>query len=328
MNVDLNRKNILVVRLGAMGDVIHALPAVASLKLSYPEHQLTWVIKSKWIHLLEGNPYVDRVLALGDQESAFASGKRIRSFQPDLAIDLQGLLKSAIIGRLARPRVFWGFDRSVAREPFASRFYTHTARVTGPHRIERNLQLVRAAGASHLTDVVWLPEGCPEGALPSSPFVLASPLAGWTGKQWPLENYARFAALLGREGIPIVMNVSREHASALSGMPNVWVHVSSIAGLIHATRRAAAVVGVDSGPLHIAAGLGKRGVAIFGPTDPAATGPYGGSMQVLRAAGAHTTYDRHKEIQSSMRAIEPLDVFSCILQTIQSSSTRVATGPL
>ncbi|MCU1294792.1 MAG: lipopolysaccharide heptosyltransferase [Bryobacterales bacterium] len=316
MKVHATRGSILVVRLGAMGDIVHALPAVTSLKLSFPEHALTWVVKSRWTDLLEGNPYVDRVLAVGDQERMTASGRRLWSMQPQAAFDFQGLLQSALIGRLARPKVFWGFDRSVARERFASRFYTRAVRVTGPHRIQRNLQLVRAAGATQITEQVWLPQGRAEGDLPASPFVLASPFAGWAGKQWPLQSYAQLAALLAREGVPLVMNVSGELASSLHGLPNVHVHVSSIAGLIYATRRAAAVVGVDSGPLHIAAGLSKRGVAIFGPTDPAATGPYGGSMQVLRTPEAHTTYDRHKEIQASMLSIEPSDVFSAVLQAV------------
>jgi heptosyltransferase-1 len=86
-------------------------------------------------------------------------------------------------------------------------------------------------------------------------------------------------------------------------LANTVPHVSGLAGLIHATRRAVAVVGVDSGPMHLAAALGKRGVALFGPTDPCRNGPYGESMTVLRAAGAVTTYKRSEEISSSMRAL-------------------------
>ena len=326
MKVRSPRERILVVRLGAMGDIVHALPAVATLKLSFPNHELTWVVKSKWTDLLEGNPSVDRVLALGDQESTLVSWRRLRLLRPDTAFDFQGLLQSALIGRLARPKVFWGFGRSVARERFASWFYTHAVPVTGPHRIQRNLQLVRAAGATRTTEQVWLPEGRAEGDLPPSPFVLASPFAGWAGKQWPLESYAQLADLLARQGIPLVMNVSGDLASSLRGLPNVHVHVSSIAGLIYATRRAAAVVGVDSGPLHIAAGLGKLGVAIFGPTDPAATGPYGGSMQVLRTPEAHTTYDRHKEIQASMLSIKASDVASAVLQAVDMHRSLAVRG--
>ncbi len=105
--------------------------------------------------------------------------------------------------------------------------------------------------------------------MPEGDFVLASPLAGWGAKQWPLENYARLADKLRRDcGLPLVLNAPHpiEMAGAMS-------HVSGIPGLIDATRRATAVVGVDSGPMHLAAALGKPGVAIFGPTDPARNGP-------------------------------------------------------
>jgi heptosyltransferase-1 len=160
--------------------------------------------------------------------------------------------------------------------------------------------------------------------LPAPPFVLASPFAGWAGKQWPIQSYLELAALLAKEQLPLVLNVSAEQAAGLRGLPNIQVHVSSIAGLIDATRRAAAVVGVDSGPLHVAAALAKPGVAIFGPTNPAATGPYGGSMQVLRTAEAETTYDRHKQIQASMRAIAAGDVSAALLRALEGQASALS----
>jgi heptosyltransferase-1 len=113
------------------------------------------------------------------------------------------------------------------------------------------------------------------------------------------------AELLSKEGLRLVLNVSAQQLPMLSRLPSLRPHVSSISGLIAATRRAAAVLGVDSGPLHLAAALRKPGVAIYGPTDPLATGPYGGSLTVLRAGSVATTYARHKAIHPSMRAITP-----------------------
>ena len=311
-------ETILVVRLGAMGDIVHALPAVASLKKSFPERRLIWVVKPRWAPLLVGNPNIDELLPLpGGGLRLLAQGrKRLRGIRPVLAIDFQGLLQSALLGRLSGPREFFGFDESVARERFAARLYSKTIRVAGPHRVERNLQLVQAAGASECTDEAWLPPGEHEGRLPSSPFVLASPFAGWAGKQWPLEHYRRLAQLLQSEGIPLVVNVAHEQAARLSRLENMTVHTSSIPGLLDATHRATAVVGVDSGPLHLAAALRKPGVAIFGPTDPAATGPYGGSLNILRTDAAETTYDRHKQIQASMRAISAEEVFETLMRSL------------
>jgi len=99
-----------------------------------------------------------------------------------------------------------------------------------------------------------------------------------------------------------------ESAEVLAQIPGAHVHLSGIDGLIDATRRAYAVIGVDSGPMHLAAALGKPGVAIFGPTDPTSHGPYGGSLRVLRAAGAETTYKRHADVHESMTAITPAAV--------------------
>ena len=145
--------------------------------------------------------------------------------------------------------------------------------------------------------------------------MLASPLAGWGGKQWPLDHFQMLSELLQREfRLPLVLNLPP--GSAPAPVPCL-THFSGLAGLIHATRRAAAVVGVDSGPLHIAAAMSKPGVAIYGPTDPAINGPYGGTFTVLRSSQAVTTYKRHAAIDRSMTAISPAQVFE-VLRTVCS----------
>jgi heptosyltransferase I len=99
-------------------------------------------------------------------------------------------------------------------------------------------------------------------------------------------------------------------------------HVSTLPGLIHATRRATAMVGLDSGPLHLAAALGKPGVAIFGPTDPARHAPYGGSIAVLRSPGAVTSYRRTPEPDPSMREITPDQVFEALVPILAAHKDR------
>jgi heptosyltransferase-1 len=136
--------------------------------------------------------------------------------------------------------------------------------------------------------------------LPAGPFVLASPFAGWASKQWPIASYEALAERLRQQGLALVANVPPDRERELETLAHLQVHVSGIAGLIDATRRAIAIVGVDSGPLHLAAALGKPGVALFGPTDPAQTGPFKSCMTVLRAHRAETTYKRHGEIHASM----------------------------
>jgi heptosyltransferase-1 len=292
-------RRILAVRLGAMGDIICALPAVASLKHGIAGSSVTWVIERKWTPLLEANPYVDHIIAI-DRASAgglMAAWRQLRSERFDLAVDFQGLLKSALVAASARPERIWGFDRT--RERMAAWFYSNRVTPRSVHEVDKNLELAEAIEPASLIRQFPIPPGRPEGVLPREPFVLASPLAGWGAKQWPLESYAILGRMLEREfGLKLVLNAPRP-----VGVEHTEAHVSGLPGLIHATRRAVAVVGLDSGPLHLAAALGKPGVGIYGPSDPARTGPYGGTITVLRTAGAFTTYRREQEISEDMRAI-------------------------
>jgi heptosyltransferase I len=301
---------ILVVRLGSMGDVIAALPAVASLKHSIPHSKITWVIDPRWSPLLEGNPYVDAVLHLDRRTFASlrSAWRELRAQRFDIAVDFQGLVKSALVVTLARPEKIFGFNAEYARESPASWFYSTKVPIRHYHAVERNLDLAAAAGASSILHTFPLPAGERQGKLPEGDFVLASPMAGWGAKQWPSENYARLAQRLRREcGMPLV--VDGPQAVEVAGAE---MHVSTLPGLIFATRRAAAVVGVDSGPLHLAAALGKPGVAIYGPTDPARHGPYGGTVSVLRSSAAVTHYRRVSEPDASMREITPDQVFEAL----------------
>jgi heptosyltransferase I len=312
----MSAPRILVVRLGSMGDVIAALPAVASLKHSIPHSKITWVIDPKWSLLLEGNPYVDSVVHLDRRTFAGLrqAWRELRAASFDFAVDFQGLVKSAIVATLARPERIFGFNAQYAREGPASWFYSTKVPIRNYHAVDRNLDLAAAAGATSILRTFPLPPGEPEAALPEGDYVLASPLAGWGAKQWPLDNYAKLAARLRREcGMPLVLDAP--HALDVEGG---WPHVSTLSGLIYATRRATAVVGLDSGPLHLAAALGKPGVGIYGPTDPARHGPYGGTIRVLRAAGADTTYRRSMEPHDAMREITPDQVFEALEPAISA----------
>jgi heptosyltransferase-1 len=165
---------ILMVRLGAMGDIIHALPAATSLRLSFSRRKLVWVAARRWLPLLDGNPHLDSVIPFDRNSVAAlaASWKRLRAVRPDIAIDFQGLVQSALVGRASRPHEFIGLDPQLTREAGAAFFYSRRVHADGPHRVERCLQLARAAGATQFTEEAWIPAGKPEGQLPSSPFVL------------------------------------------------------------------------------------------------------------------------------------------------------------
>jgi heptosyltransferase-1 len=305
-------KSILIVRLGAMGDMIHSLPGAASLKHSFPRARVSWVVEPRWVPLLEGNGLVDRIVVFRRNEpgSWRRTTDELRAEPYDLAIDFQGLTKSALIAHLARPERIAGFGSGVVRERPAGFFYSTRVRSGAVHVVDQALDLAAGAGASHLVRAFPLPTGSPEGRLPDEPFALASPLAGWTSKQWPLEYYERLAAMLREKlGLPLVLNGA---PGAVPRVEGTFAHESGIPGLIDATRRAAVVIGVDSGPLHLAAALNKSGIAIFGPTDPVRNGPYGGDFEVFRMPGARTTHRRGTSIDPSMRAVTPEQVFDAL----------------
>jgi heptosyltransferase-1 len=232
-------------------------------------------------------------------------------------VDFQGLIKSAAAARISGARVRWGLAPSDAREPLAARLYTHHVRPAMSHVVDRHREMAAAAAGAIVEGpaVFRIPEGAPESTLPPGPFVLACPLAGWASKQWPLERYAELAKQLRDSmGMTLVLNGPPESAGLLAKLPGTFVHLSGLPGLIDATRRAAAVVGVDSGPLHLAAALGRAGVAVFGPTDPGRNGPYGDAITVLRASGAETSYKRRQETDPAMRAVSA----SAVLQALRS----------
>ena len=317
----MSAKKILVVRLGAMGDVIHALPAAATLKHSFPGCHLAWVIHPRWSVLLRGNPYVDEVIEFDRHRlrSILATRRQLREARFDTVVDFQGLIKSAILAQAARPQRIFGYHESQCRERLAALFYSDRLITKAVHVVDKNLALAESAGATNTVRTFPLPHGEREGFLPDGDFVLASPLGGWKSKQWPLEYYGDLGALIQqRLGMPLILNGAPNSAGELEAVANTRKHYSSVDGLIDITRRASAVVGIDSGPLHLAAALDKPGVAIFGPTDPARNGPYGNTFEVLRSPEAKTSYKRRGETSADMKAISPADVAAALARVLEA----------
>src|SRR5689334_14412074 len=170
---------ILVIRLGAMGDVIHALPAVATLRQSFPHAFIAWAIETRWIPLIEGNPHFDQIIPV--DRSSWRSlrdlHRQLRSLRFDFAVDLQGLIKSALVALAAGPERIYGFDHTQVRERLAALVYSHAIHARSAHVIDKNLDVVQAAGGTNPLRAFWLPQGRSEGQLPDGDFVLANPTA-------------------------------------------------------------------------------------------------------------------------------------------------------
>jgi len=314
-------EKLLVVRFGSLGDIIHTLPAVATIKYNFPKLHIAWVIEPRWRPILEENPFIDEILEFdrGDWRRAWSTIRLLRHRRFDAAIDFQGLIKSALVARLSGADHVMGFHRSQLRERWAALLYSEQVGATALHVVDRNLQFAAAIGASQPLVVFPIGPGVPEGELPAGQFILAAPFSGWRAKEWPLERYEELGELVRRRlDCPLVLNASWEWRDKVPRLRDCWWHFSSVNGLIHATRRATAVVGTDSGPLHLAAALGKPGVAIFGPTDPRRNGPYTDRMIVLRSPSARTTYKRLRSYHPSMLEIGVQEVFDALLRALAS----------
>lgn len=311
-------KQVLVIRLGAMGDILHALPAVASLRASSGV-RIAWIVKPQFRELLDGSGIADEILEFRRRgiRPLLSTLRSLRQHRFDCAVDFQGLIQSALAARLSRARRVIGFGRALLREPLAALFYHDRVQSPAAHVVDRYLDLAAAAGAAQRLIQFPLPPGREEGRLPQDRFLLASPFAGWGSKQWPLEHWLALAELIHAElQLPLVFNVSPAQAAAFGTHKGIHLHVSSISGLIYATRRAAAVIGVDSGPMHLAAALDRPGVAIYGPTDPQRNGPYSRRIRVLRDPAARTSYARAAEPDPSMRAISPRQVLDALREVL------------
>lgn len=319
-----------MVRLGAMGDVIHTLPAAADLRRQFPHALIAWAVDSKWSELLRNNPHVDKVIPVpmgrwrnsGRPVRSFRELARLvtelRDFRFDLAIDFQGLVKSALVSMLSGASSVSGFAARQLREPAAGLAYSRFRTVSAIHVVDRYRRLAQLGSHVPAAQPALFPLPAGDSTLPlPERFVLASPQAGWGAKQWPAGHYSELAARIWNgHGIPLLgdcppgLEVCVRAIRREAPHGAVQLHASTLSQLIAATRRATAVVGVDSGPLHMAAALGKTGVAIFGPTDPRRNGPYGSAISVLRKPGTATTYKRTPQPSASMRFWSPERVYA------------------
>jgi heptosyltransferase-1 len=329
--VNSNIERLLIVRLSAMGDVIHTLPAAQALRHTFPKAMIGWVIEERWAELLcaPGTPlrgprsaqrpladWVHPVNLTGWRKSLLTISTAqqiakvwndVRSVRYDVAVDLQGAIRSAVLARWSGAHVVYGAAES--RESPASLWYTRRAVARGVHVVEQNVSVAEAVAQRKLAvPRVELPrdaeaERSMEQRLAETGihgFAILNPGAGWGAKRWPAERYGRVARQLKELGVGAILNygpgeedLAREAEAASEGAARAMK--CSISELIALTRRARLFVGGDTGPMHLAAALQVPVVAIFGPTDPARNGPYGTRSVVLRNPASPTTHARRAE---------------------------------
>jgi len=276
-------RGVFVVKPSSLGDVVHTLPAVALVKKRWPDARLRWLINPEWAPLLKDNPHVDEVVLFPRHEfrgprGFLRSTRWLRDLRhrarADLTLDFQGLLRSALIARACRADGGRIIGLSDAREG-ARFFYDQVARVAGiDHAVDRYLALVATLGIQPSAPLEWpLPLGsAPAGFHSDTPFILLHPFSRGIGKSLTPSDVATFC----REITPhrIVLAGRTDQSMAPADNVTDLLNRTDLGELIWLIRHAAFVVSVDSGPMHIAAALTPRLLALHTWSDPRKVGPY------------------------------------------------------
>jgi heptosyltransferase-1 len=330
--------------MSAMGDIIHAMPAVTALREAFPKATIGWVVEERWAELLSSPPsrsgnaarqqLVDKIHVVHTkkwrtaltssstrQEIARAT-KELRRMKYEVAIDFQGLIRSAVLAKLSGAKTIYGYDQP--RERAARMLYTKHVAARGEHIVEKNLSLAESVADRELTAALsdlpsdetaerncerWLHER------DINKFVILNPGAGWPSKQWPPERYGHLARSLAHLGFKSLINAGpgeQDLARTVKAASEDAAEIveCSIPQLIAFTRRASLFVGGDTGPMHLAAALRIPVVAIFGPTNPTRNGPYGTRRIVLRSPSSRINHSQRAQLDPGLLEISSEDVFA------------------
>ncbi len=328
-------RRILLIKPSSLGDIVHALPVLAGLRTAYPRAHIAWLVGKAFAPLLAGHPLLDEVIpfdrqrfgrmlqsrAVGAEFLRFVGDLRRRRF--DLVIDLQGLLRSGFLAWASGARQRVGF--AAARE-LAAAFYTQRVRCAtrDMHAVDKNLHLARTIGLP--VDPPTFPLGLREEELAAcrarlgtagvTQFIALLPGARWEAKRWRADRWAELLDRLHADGLPPAVLLGapddRSYTDAIlaaCSAPVVnWVGQTSLRELSAALALADRVLCHDSGPMHIAAALGRPIVAIFGPTNPVRTGPYCRAARVVALPPpCAPCYQRHCPL-GHHHCMEKLDV--------------------
>jgi heptosyltransferase I len=354
-------ERLLIVRLSAMGDVIHTLPAAFALREAFPQAMIGWLIEERWTELLcaPGTPlrgprskqrplvdWVHPVSLTGWRQSLFAIStlqqiakcwNDVRAARYEVALDLQGAIRSGVLARWSGASVVYG--AAEARESPASMLYTRRAITRGAHVIEQNLSVVQAITqtAKRPPHVEFPSDAAAERRIDRTladvrDFAILNPGAGWGAKRWPAERYGKVARALSASGVRSILNcgpgeewLAREAEAASEGAATTIQ--CSISELVALTRRARVFIGGDTGPLHLAAALQVPVVAIFGPTDPARNGPYGTCSVVLRNPASPTSHARIAKADEGMLEISVAAVVDAAFRLLSQGKSGGQNSP-
>ena len=310
---------IAIVKLSSLGDVLHALPVAHALRSHFPRAHLAWIVEARESTVLKDQPDLDAVVPVdtrlwrrliwrpaGAREVVRKLSRltaRLHGARFDVAIDLQGLIKSGLLTAYTGAPVRIGFALSHCWEPLNALFTTH--RIRPPHQavhvVEQYLSLLEPLGVSAALPVFRLPPDpeaerrideflAAEGVKPRDRLVALNPGAGHPTKRWPLDHFARLAERLHEEaGVRVLLlwgpeeeGMARAIGARMTSRP-LLAPPTTLPELSALLRRSTLMVAGDTGPLHLAAALGTPCVGLYGPTRAERNGPYGAHCRSLQS---------------------------------------------
>jgi heptosyltransferase-1 len=343
---------ILIVRLSAMGDVIHGLPAIAALRRAKPDLQIGWLIEERWAELLcscaaeRMTPRSQlKPLAAWVHVANFSTWRHalssadtwrevrsclheVRAMRYPLTLDLQGTIRSALAARAAGSSIRLGF--SEPREAPASMLYTRVIEPSGAHVIEQALSLASSVAGENLEYMLppfpldpaheaWAADFIAK--LDGRPVAILNPGTGWGAKRWPTQSYGAVAQGLADRGLAVLINhgpgeeqLAETVRQSSSGMAVPMK--CSVGELISLMRRACLFIGGDTGPMHLAAALRVPVVALFGPTRPERNGPFATPCVVLRSPDSVYNTSHTDRSDAGLASIQPQAVIEAADQLL------------
>ncbi len=318
-------RSIVVVKLSAIGDVLHGVPVAVALKRAFPEARIGWAVEGRAADVLAGHTAIDHIFRLPrgwltSPSAVLALRRQLHAFEPDVTIDLQGLLKSGVASWLSGAAMRIGFAKPTSRE-HAWLAYSNRVRPVATHVVDRNCDLLVPLGIRESRPAFDMPRWPVSrervrhwlaGLGLTEPAVLINPGAGWASKLWPPERFAAVARGLQHRGLRSLVvwgggneRSAAEQIVAQSNGAAVLAPDTSLQDLGELCRAARLMISSDTGPLHLAAAVGTPCVGLFGPVPASRNGPYGRQhVCVEPPAEARPSWDNRKTDTISMAAID------------------------
>jgi 3-deoxy-D-manno-octulosonic-acid transferase/heptosyltransferase-1 len=344
--------SILVIKLSAIGDVVHSLPFLEVVRKNFPGARIDWVVEADAAPIIEGHDAIDRLFVSSRkpwQKRLMEVGsylpvlrevarfvRELRGYRYELVIDLQGLLKSALLAGLVKGGEKVGLEG--ARE--GSWVFYNGPAIPVDYRLHAVDRYLQAADYLNCRRTEW------EGRIPLSqkdkgkvdellslpevggrPIIAFNPMARWKTKLWSEEKFAELADKVAQQlscavvftGSPSDRPVIRDLSNRMKNPPLNLAGRTSLKELAYLYSRCRAAVCTDTGPMHIAAAMGCPVVALFGPTDPFRTGPYGNGHRVVRAGVMCSPCFKKKcDNPVCMETIAVDQVFEAVAQAVRA----------